>query len=95
MKTATRGSRSATVAAHAALSLVTDPTDEGEHQHVVVIRCTPRLLERMAVASAVSEPTTTILGDWYATPVVHGSQHLILLISERSRACRSSCQLAT
>ncbi len=51
---------------------------------MVAIRCTQRLLEHIGPASPASKPTTTLLGDWYATPVGNGAQRLILLISERS-----------
>jgi hypothetical protein len=52
---------------------------------MVAIRCTKKLLARIGVPSPVIEPTTTILGDWYAQPVAVGHQRLILLISEHSR----------
>ena len=52
---------------------------------MVAIRCTKKLLARIGALSSVTEPTTTILGDWYARPVAIGHQRLILLISEHSR----------
>lgn len=52
---------------------------------MVAIRCTKKLLARIGSPSPVTEPTTTVLGDWYARPVAIGHQRLILLISEHSR----------
>ena len=52
---------------------------------MVAIRCTKALLTRIGAPGMVSDPTTTILGDWYARPLAVGHQHLILLISEHSR----------
>jgi len=52
---------------------------------MVAIRCTKKLLARIGAPSPVIEPTTTLLGDWYARPVSIGHQRLILLISEHSR----------
>jgi len=52
---------------------------------MVAIRCTKKLLARIGAPSAVSQPTTTLLGDWYATTLAIGHQRLILLISEHSR----------
>jgi len=52
---------------------------------MVAIRCTKKLLARIGAPSPVTEPTTTLLGDWYARPVSIGHQRLILLISEHSR----------
>jgi hypothetical protein len=51
---------------------------------MVAIRCTRKLLARIGAPSPVIEPTTTILGDWYAQPVAVGHQRLVLLISEHS-----------
>ena len=51
---------------------------------MVAIRCTQKLLARIG-AQPVTEPTTTLLGDWYATPLSIGQQRYILLISEHSR----------
>ena len=52
---------------------------------MVAIRCTKKLLARIGAPGPVVEPTTTILGDWYAQPVAIGHQRLVLLISEHSR----------
>lgn len=52
---------------------------------MVAIRCTKKLLARIGAPSPVIEPSSTILGDWYARPVAVGHQRLILLISEHSR----------
>jgi hypothetical protein len=52
---------------------------------MVAIRCTRKLLARIGAAGPVSEPTTTMPGDWYAGPVAVGHRRLILLISEHSR----------
>jgi hypothetical protein len=52
---------------------------------MVASRCTQKLLARISAPSAVTRPTTTLLGDWYARPVSIGHQRLILLISEHSR----------
>ena len=51
----------------------------------MVIRCTAKLLKRVGPAVEVTEPSTTALGDWFATPLSVGHQRFILLISERSR----------
>ena len=52
---------------------------------MVAIRCTKKLLARIGAPAAISEPTTTLLGDWYAQPLAIGRLRLILLISEYSR----------
>src|ERR1019366_535779 len=52
---------------------------------MVAIRCTKKLLARVGPPREVSEPATTILGDWYACPLAVGHQRYVLLISERSR----------
>ena len=52
---------------------------------MVAIRCTKKLLARVASPQEVSEPATTTLGDWYASPLNIGHQRLVLLISEHSR----------
>ncbi len=52
---------------------------------MVALRCTKKLLARIGPPSLVSEPTTTLLGDWYAQPLAIGHQRLVLLISEHSR----------
>lgn len=52
---------------------------------MVTIRCTKKLLERIAASSAETAPPTTRLGDWHAKPVAVGHQRLVLLVSERSR----------
>ena len=52
---------------------------------MVAIRCTKKLLARVGSPKEVTEPATTILGDWYAQPLNIGHQRLVLLISEHSR----------
>ena len=52
---------------------------------MVAIRCTARLLARVSPPQEISEPSTTILGDWYACPLNIGHRRFVLLISERSR----------
>jgi hypothetical protein len=52
---------------------------------MVAIRCTKKLLARVAAPQEVTRPATTILGDWYAKPLNVGHQRLVLLISEHSR----------
>lgn len=52
---------------------------------MVAIRCTQKLLARIGPPSPATEPSTTVLGDWYACPLSIGHQRLILLISEHSR----------
>ena len=52
---------------------------------MVAIRCTKKLLARVGAPQEVTEPTTTVLGDWYAEPVNIGHQRLVLFISEHSR----------
>ena len=56
------------------------------------IRCTQKLLKRMRLTLAdlkgaeTSEPTTA-LGDWYAHLLLIQRQHLVMLVSDRSRLC--------
>ena len=52
---------------------------------MVAIRCTARLLARVGLPQEVSGPTTTVLGDWYATHLGVRRQRFVLLISEHSR----------
>ena len=60
---------------------------------MVVIRCTQKLLKRMAAGSALRKPkvpttdpaSTTRLGDWFANLVQVGHQHLIVLAAEKTR----------
>ena len=52
---------------------------------MVALRCTARLLARVGPPQEVAEPATTILGDWYASPLNIGHQRYVLLISEHSR----------
>ena len=52
---------------------------------MVAIRCTKKLLAHVGPPQEVSEPATTILGDWYGQPLAIGHQRLALLISEYSR----------
>lgn len=52
---------------------------------MLVLRCTRKLLTR--VAPPVDDPplSTTALGDWYTQPFGIGHQRFVLLISEHSR----------
>lgn len=50
-----------------------------------VLRCTRKLLDRIGPPSAVTEPSTTTLGDWFAQPFSVGRRRFILLACERSR----------
>jgi hypothetical protein len=52
---------------------------------MVALRCTKKLLARVGPPQEATEPTTTILGDWYACPLNVGHQRFVLLISEHSR----------
>lgn len=53
---------------------------------MLVLRCTGRLLQRLA-SSTVSVPprSTTRLGDWYATLLTWRPRHLVLLVNEATR----------
>lgn len=49
------------------------------------LRCTRKLLERLRASPGVAlEPSTTRLGDWYATLVYERTEQLVLCVSERS-----------
>lgn len=49
------------------------------------LRCTGKLLGRLGTApSAVAEPPTTALGDWYATLIHAPRVQVVLLVSERT-----------
>ncbi len=52
---------------------------------MLIIRCTAKLLARIAPPQEPTVPSRTILGDWYAVPLNIGSRRYVLLISERSR----------
>jgi hypothetical protein len=52
---------------------------------MVALRCTKKLLARVGPPQEVSEPSTSVLGDWYACPLAIGHQRFVLLISEHSR----------
>jgi hypothetical protein len=52
---------------------------------VVILRLTRKLLSRVGPLTAVSTPSTTILGDWFAQPVFVGHNRYVLLVSEHSR----------
>jgi hypothetical protein len=52
---------------------------------MVSFRCTQKLLRRLPDAvTAEPLPTTTVLGDWYCTPLNHRHRRLILGLAERS-----------
>jgi hypothetical protein len=53
--------------------------------HVLTIRCTRKLLERLDVeASSVPLHPTNRLGDWYANLLFTGRARLIICVSERT-----------
>jgi hypothetical protein len=56
------------------------------------LRCTQKLLKRMPLnvedlKDAATSETTTALGDWYAHLLLLQRQHLVMLVSDRSRLC--------
>lgn len=56
------------------------------------LRCTQKLLQRMRLDAsdlrgAVTHEPTTALGDWYAHLLIIQRQHLVMLVSDRSRLC--------
>lgn len=52
---------------------------------MVNLRCTRRLLKRLAgAASAELSPATTVLGDWYCNLVYTRPEQLVLCMNERS-----------
>lgn len=52
---------------------------------MITLRCTRKLLDRVAVPAKVeATPPTTVLGDWYANLVYARPQQLALCINERS-----------
>jgi hypothetical protein len=56
------------------------------------LRCTQKLLKRTHLTVAdlkdvVTPEATTALGDWYAHLLLIQRQHLVMLVSERSRLC--------
>ncbi len=59
---------------------------------MVTLRCTQKLLKRMHLTvedlrgTVVVEPTNA-LGDWYANLLMIERQHLVMLVSVRSRLC--------
>ena len=53
---------------------------------MLVVRCTAKLLARLKLRLvAVSLPSTTALGDWYATILPVRPAHLVLLVNESTR----------
>lgn len=53
---------------------------------MLIVRCTAKLLGRLrALPEPSSAPSTTRLGDWYATILPMRPSHLVLLVSEVSR----------
>ena len=53
---------------------------------MLVVRCTAKLLARLkAKPGANPLPSTTLLGDWYATVLPMRPAHLVLLVNERTR----------
>ena len=53
---------------------------------MLVVRCTAKLLARLKAKPGPSPPpSTTLLGDWYATVLPWWPAHLVLLVNERTR----------
>lgn len=52
---------------------------------MVILRLTRKLLSRVGPPTAVTKPSTTVLGDWFAQPVSVGHKRYVLLVSEHSR----------
>ncbi len=52
---------------------------------MITLRLTRKLLDRVGSPTAATEPSTTLLGDWYGQLVFVGHQRYVLLVSERSR----------
>jgi hypothetical protein len=53
--------------------------------HVLIVRATKKLRQRLGSATAYdAEPSTTMLGEWYATLLPWRPQQLILLVNERT-----------
>ena len=52
---------------------------------MVILRLTLKLLSRVGPPTTVTEPSTTILGDWFADLVYVGHQRYVLFVSEHSR----------
>jgi Domain of unknown function (DUF6933) len=52
---------------------------------VLIVRGTKKLRQRLGSAMSYDgEPSTTLLGEWYATAVLWRPQQLILLVNERT-----------
>ena len=52
---------------------------------MVILRLTRRLLSRGGPPTAVTKPSATVLGDWFAQLVSVGHKRYVLLVSEHSR----------
>lgn len=52
---------------------------------MVVIRCTRKLLDRLAHGRRSAVSSTTALGDWYATILFTRPQHVVLLVNAMTR----------
>lgn len=52
---------------------------------MVVRRCTHKLLDRLRRATPSAAPSTTSLGDWYATILFTKPQHGVLLVNATTR----------
>ena len=52
---------------------------------MVILRLTRKLLSRVGAPTAVTKPSTTVIGDWFAQPVSVGNKRFVLLVSEHSR----------
>ena len=45
---------------------------------MVALRCTARLLARVGPPQEIAVPATTVLGDWYASPLAFGHKRFVL-----------------
>lgn len=53
---------------------------------MLIVRCTAKLLDRLKIRPLVSPgPSSTALGDWYATILPLRPSHLVLLVNETTR----------
>ena len=52
---------------------------------MLILRCTAKLLARVALPEEPTAPSSTTLGDWYAAPLGLGRRPYVLAISEHSR----------
>jgi hypothetical protein len=52
---------------------------------MVVVRCTRKLLDRLAQRTLCEVTSTTTLGDWYATILFTKPRHVVLLVNAATR----------